>query len=78
MLARIRKAVVAGAGAALATGAGAVVQSAMEGDVTEAAVSRAIGLGIAAGVTVGLATWRARNAGTVAGSAPTPGATLTR
>lgn len=62
LIARIRKAVIAGVGAGLAAGIGALAESAAQGDITEAAVSRAIGLGVAAAVSVGWATWKVRNA----------------
>lgn len=70
MLARIRKAVVAGIGAGLAAFIAALVQSATEGVVNRDEVSKAIGMAIAAAVTVGLATYKVRNAGTVNGSEP--------
>lgn len=70
MLARIRKAVVAGVGAGLAAFVAAIVQSATEGVVNRDEVSRAIGMGLAAGVTVGAATYKIRNPGTVNGSDP--------
>lgn len=61
MLARIRKAVVAGALAALAAGGSTLVQAAAESTVDRAAVSHAIGLAVAAAATVGWATWKTRN-----------------
>lgn len=70
MLARVRKSIVAGLGAAAAAAAGALVQSATEGVVNRDEVSKAIGLAISAGVVVGLATFKTRNAGTVNGSDP--------
>lgn len=66
-LARIRKAIVAGAGTAVGTCAAAVVTGAPhnpEGWVT--LVASAIG----AGVVTALATYRVRNAGSVNGSDP--------
>lgn len=78
MLARIRKSIVAGVGAGAAAAAGALVQSATEGVVNRDEVSKAIGLGIAAGWVVGIATYRTRNVGTVNGSDPAPGSTLAR
>ena len=58
MLARIRKALIAGAGAAAAAAVGALVES---GGVTEDTVAKAIGVGITAGVAVGWATYRVPN-----------------
>ncbi|WP_328465554.1 hypothetical protein OHA21_43890 [Actinoplanes sp. NBC_00393] len=62
MLARIRKAVIAGVGAGAAAVVAALVQSATEGNVNRDEVSRAIGLGVAAAVSVGWAAWRVPNA----------------
>ncbi|MCY1141392.1 hypothetical protein OWR29_25620 [Actinoplanes sp. Pm04-4] len=59
MLARIRKAVVAGLGAGITTGVGALV---VAGNMSRENVSQAIGVGITAAATVGWATWRAPNA----------------
>jgi hypothetical protein len=59
MLARVRKAVIAGIGAALAAGVGALATS---GALTQEEISKALGVGIAAGVTVGWATYRVPNA----------------
>lgn len=58
MFARIRKAVIAGVGAGLAAAVGALVEA---GGVTEDTVYKAIGVGVAAGVTVGVATYRVPN-----------------
>jgi hypothetical protein len=73
MFARIRKSVVAGIGAGLAAFIAALVQSATEGVVNRDEVSKAIGLALASAATVGLATYKVRNAGTVNGSEPAPG-----
>jgi hypothetical protein len=70
MLARIRKAVVAGVGAALAAFVSALVQSATEGVINRDEVAKGIGVAIVAGVTVGWATYKVRNVGTVNGSDP--------
>jgi hypothetical protein len=56
MLARIRKAVVAGAGAGLSAGIGAL---AIAGAPTKDQVSRALGVAIVAAAGTGWATWRA-------------------
>lgn len=58
MVAHIRKALIAGAGAALAAAVGALVEA---GSITEDTVAKAIGVGVAAGVSVGWATWRVPN-----------------
>lgn len=59
MIARIRKAVIAGVGAGLAAAVGALVEA---GGVSEDTVAKAIGVGVAAGVSVGWATYRVPNA----------------
>jgi hypothetical protein len=58
MLARVRKAVIAGLGAGIAAGFGTLVQS---GAPTKDEVSKAIGVAVVAAVTVGWATWRVPN-----------------
>ena len=63
MFARIRKAVVAGIGAALAAFISAMINSATEGVVNRDEVAKAIGAAIVAGLAVGGATWGVRNAG---------------
>lgn len=59
MFARVRKAVIAGVGAGLAAAVGTLVEA---GGVTEDAVYKAIGVGVAAGIAVGAATYRVPNA----------------
>ncbi|XVU25826.1 hypothetical protein ACQPZJ_01840 [Actinoplanes sp. CA-054009] len=59
MIARIRKAVIAGLGAGISTGVGALV---VAGTLNSEEVSKAIGVGVAAAVSVGWATWRTPNA----------------
>ena len=63
MLARVRKAVIAGLGAGIAAGIGTLVQS---GAPTKDEVSKAIGVAVVAVVTVGWATWRIPNKPTYA------------
>lgn len=65
MLARIRKAVVAGLGAAASAFVAALVNSATEGTINRDEVIKALGLSIVAGFTVGAATYKVTNAGTV-------------
>lgn len=60
MLARVRKAVIAGVGAGLAALAAALVNAAHAG-LTSEEVSTAVGLGMAAAVSVGYGTWRVPN-----------------
>ncbi len=62
MLARIRKALVAGIGAGLAAFVAALIQSATEGVVNRDEVVKAFGMGLAAAASVGLATYGVRNA----------------
>ena len=59
MIARIRKAVVAGVSAGVSVGIGALVTA---GSLDREQVSKAIGAGVAAGVLAGWATWRVPNA----------------
>lgn len=61
MLARIRKAVVAGLGAGLSVAVGALVAA---GSLDREQVGKAIGAGAAAAVVAGWATWRVPNGGT--------------
>lgn len=70
MLARIRKALIAGVGAGLAAGFGAVATA---GALTQEEVSRALGVGVAAAVTVGWTAWKVPNvkASASAGSSAT-------
>lgn len=63
MLARIRKALVAAAGSALAAGGSALFTALPEG-LTQEEISKAVGAAIAAAVAVGWATYRVRNAPT--------------
>lgn len=59
MIARIRKAVVAGVGAGIAAG-GAILLKA--GNVDDTTIGQALGAFAAAAATIGWATWRAPNA----------------
>ena len=59
MLARIRKALVAGLGAGIAAGVSALVTS---GALTKDEVSKALGVGLVAAAGTGWATWRVENA----------------
>jgi hypothetical protein len=59
MLARIRKAVIAGLGAGIAAGVGALT---IAGAPTKDQVSKALGVALIAAVGTGWATWRAPNA----------------
>lgn len=59
MLARVRKAVIAGLGAGLSAAVGALV---VAGALNRDEVSKAIGVGVTAAVATGWATWRVRNA----------------
>jgi hypothetical protein len=63
MLARIRKAIVAGAGAALAAFISAMVNSATEGQINRDEVLKALGVALVAGLTVFGATYGVRNEG---------------
>jgi len=58
MIARIRKAVLAGLGAGVSAAVGALVAA---GSLDQEQVSKAIGVGVAAAVAVGWATWRVPN-----------------
>lgn len=58
MLARIRKAVLAGIGAGVAAGVGSLVQA---GAPTEDEVSKAVGVAVIAAITIGWATYRVPN-----------------
>lgn len=59
MLARIRKAVIAGLGAGIAAGVGALT---IAGAPTKDQVSKALGVALIAAVGTAWATWRAPNA----------------
>lgn len=61
MLARIRKAAVAGFGAGVAAGIGALTQAS---PLDRAAVSQAIGTAVVAAAAVGWTTWRVPNKAT--------------
>jgi hypothetical protein len=58
MLARIRKAVIAGLGAGLAAGAAVLLKA---GTLDDATVGQALGAFAAAAAAVGYATWRTPN-----------------
>jgi hypothetical protein len=60
-LARIRKALVAGAGAAVAAAAASLQQAASKGSITRDDFAVALGVAVTAGVTIGLATYAVRN-----------------
>jgi hypothetical protein len=75
MFARIRKAVVAGILAGLATGFGALV---VGGALTRDQIGKALGAGLAAAITAAWATYKVRNVGTVNGSDPASGTRLAR
>jgi hypothetical protein len=62
MLARIRKAVIAGVGAGIAAAAAVVVKAAETGTLGEETTQQAIGAFIAAGTVMGWATGRVPNA----------------
>lgn len=70
MLARIRKAIVAGIGAAVAAFLPALLDALNVDGFNQVSVIKAAGVAIAAGAVVGIATYKIRNAGTVNGSAP--------
>lgn len=70
MLARIRKAVIAGLGAGV--GAGVSVIAKANWHLDSVTISQALGAAIAVGAPVGYATFKTRNAGTVNGSDPKP------
>lgn len=78
MLARIRKALVAGLGAGAAAATAALIQSAGKGSVTQTDVATAVGLAVTSALTVGLATYATRNAGLPGGSEPPATAPSTR
>jgi len=59
MIARIRKAVIAGLSAGLSVAVGALVAA---GSLDQEQISKAIGAGVAAAVVAGWATWRVPNA----------------
>jgi hypothetical protein len=67
MLARIRKSIIAGLGAGIAAGIGALT---IAGAPTKDEVSKALGVAIVAAVSVGWATWRAPNAKALAPYSP--------
>jgi hypothetical protein len=58
MLARVRKAIIAGLAAGLSVAVGALVAA---GTLDQEQVSKAIGAGVAAAVVAGWATWRVPN-----------------
>lgn len=70
MFARIRKAVVAGVGAALTAFLPALLDAFNVLGFQGPAAGQALGVAIVAGVAVGVATYKTRNAGTVDGSVP--------
>jgi len=70
MLARIRKAVVAGLGAGI--GAATTVLANAGWHLDSATVSQALGAFVTAAAALGWATWRVENAGSVNGSYPKP------
>lgn len=59
MLAKIRKALIAGLGAGIAAGVGALT---IAGAPTKDQVSKALGVALVAAVGTGWATWRTENA----------------
>lgn len=61
MIARIRKAVIAGLGAGVAAGIGALATA---GALTRDEFSKALGVAIVAAAATGWATWRVPNAST--------------
>jgi hypothetical protein len=63
VIARIRKAVIAGLGAGIAAGIGAIATA---GALTKEEGSKALGVGIVAAATVGYATFRVPNKPTYA------------
>ncbi len=70
MFARIRKAIVAGIGAALTALLPALLDALNVGGFNQVSVAKAVGVAIAAGVVVGIATYKVRNDATVNGSEP--------
>lgn len=70
MLARIRKALVAGLGAG--AGAGVAVIAKANWHLDHVTISQALAAAILAGVPVGVATYQTRNPGTINGSDPLP------
>jgi len=70
MLARIRKAITAGVGAAIAAFLPALLDALNVDGFGRISVGKAIGVALAAGAVVGWATYKIRNVGTIAGSEP--------
>lgn len=68
MLARIRKAVIAGVLGGLGTGVAYLAKAALDGTVNADDVSQAIGAFVAAAAAAGYAVYKVRNSGTVNGS----------
>jgi hypothetical protein len=58
-MARVKKALIAGLGAGVAAAVASIVQS---GAMTQDQIVKAIGVGVAAALAVGWATYKARNA----------------
>lgn len=67
MIARVRKAVIAGLGAGVAAGVGALATA---GALTKDEFSKALGVGIVAAATVGWATYRVPNKSSYATGGP--------
>ena len=63
MLARIRKALVAGGGAFIGTAASWLASAAVDGSISNADVSAALGAGVAAAAALGYSVFKTRNAG---------------
>lgn len=70
MFARIRKALTAGIGAAIAAFLPALLDALNVSGFDRVSVERSVLAAVAAGLVVGAATYRVRNAGTVNGSTP--------